>query len=195
MKVHAQASLASALFAISLACAPPIRAEAAAPENPATQAPRAQAPGAAGASSEKPAAEIKWHSFDEGMRLAAETKKAVLVDVYTSWCGWCQRMEKTTYRDPKVVQELNEHFVLVKLNAESARVLTYKDEKSTEQRLSHEVFGVTGFPTTVFLRADGEIITPVSGYLPADRFYVVLTFIGTGAYESTKWADYLKKNS
>jgi thioredoxin-related protein len=203
MTFRALAIPAAALLFLLAGALAPARAQTPATESPATQAPDAagspaaqQAPAAeGGAAALKSEPELKWHSFDEGMRLAAETKKVVLVDVYTSWCGWCKRMELTTYKDAKVIQDLNDHFVLVKLNAESARPLTYKEEKTTEQRLSHEVFGVTGYPTTVFLRADGEIITPVSGYLAADRFHLVLTFIGTGAYESTKWADYLKKNS
>ena len=185
MKIQIRAAvLASLLAALPAASAP------------AGEAPRPAAGDVGAAPAPKaPEAEIKWYRFDEGAALAARTKKAVLVDVYTSWCGWCKRMEATTYKDPRVITELNEHFVLVKLNAESDRPLTYKGEKTNEMRLSREVFGVTGYPTTVFLRSDGEVITPVSGYLAADKFRTVLTFIGTGAYENTKWSDYQKKNS
>ena len=193
MRHRLQPLLLVSLLALA-GTAPLVHADPDPGDSPTAQAPEGGS-GSLKGEAEQRAVELKWHSFDEGMRLAAETKKVVLVDVYTSWCGWCKRMELTTYKDAKVIQDLNDHFVLVKLNAESARPLTYKEEKTTEQRLSHEVFGVTGYPTTVFLRADGEIITPVSGYLAADRFHTVLTFIGTGAYESTKWADYLKKNS
>lgn len=179
---------AAALAALLLSLPSAAALAADAPKAPAGEGKTAVAPRAT-------EAELKWYRFDEGAALAARSKKALLVDVYTSWCGWCKRMEATTYKDPRVIAELNEHFVLVKLNAESDRPLTYKGEKTNEMRLSREVFGVTGYPTTVFLRADGEVITPVSGYLAADKFRTVLTFIGTGAYENTKWSDYQKKNS
>jgi len=168
---------------LSLAAAPAARA--------------GQEPGKDSPAGSKPAkAEtLKWHSFNEGLDLAAKAKKTVLVDVYTNWCGWCKRMDATTYRNAKVIAELNADYVLVKLNAEDETEITYKREATTPERLSHEVFGVTGYPTTVFLRSDGEIITPLPGYREGELFAQILKFIGTGAYRDQKWEAWQKTNS
>ena len=139
--------------------------------------------------------ELAWMSYDEAFKLAAQTHKPMVVDVYTTWCGWCRRMDATTYKDPKVVAALKENFVLVRLNAESAKALTYKAAATTERDLSHEVFGVTGYPTTVFLKPDGEIIGMQPGYLDGPTLHSLLQYVGTGAYEKMKYAEFAKKNS
>ena len=103
-------------------------------------------------------------------------------------------MDATTYKDPKVVAELNKDFVLVKLNAESDKAVTYMKEALTEARLSRDIFGVGGFPTTVFLRYDERIISPLSGFRPAPEFFTILRFIGTGAYEKMKFPEFKAQN-
>lgn len=156
-------------------------------------------PSAAAKSGVKAAAEpkgdLQWLSLADGLKLAAETKKPVIVDVYTSWCGWCKRMEATTYRDDKVVQVLNANFVLVKMNAESNTKASYKGEMRTLREICAYDWGVTGYPTTVFLKPDGQVIVPLSGFMPADRFAPILRYIGSGAYETMKFEEFIKKNS
>src|SRR4029077_12479238 len=43
------------------------------------------------------AAEINWRDWNTGLAEAAASKRPVVVDVYTDWCGWCKRMEKDVY--------------------------------------------------------------------------------------------------
>ncbi len=139
-------------------------------------------------------AALRWYSYNEAQALAAKSKKPMLVDVYTDWCGWCKRMEATTYRDPRVVQELNRDFVLVRLNAESDREIHYRNESTTERELSRGVFGVSGYPTTIFLKPDGEIIAGQPGYLEAAVFHSILRYVGTGAYQKMKYAEWARQD-
>ena len=140
--------------------------------------------------------ELKWLSYNQAQAIAEKTHKPMLVDIYTDWCGWCKRMDATTYHDPKVIQTLNTSFVLVRVNAESSRPVRYMKEDLTEQRLSREVFGVTGFPTTIFLKPSGELIAGQPGYLAADVFDSILRYVGSGAYAKMKYDEFMRqKNS
>jgi len=42
-------------------------------------------------------AAIPWRAWDPGLAEAQKSKRPVLVDVYTQWCGWCRRMDKDVY--------------------------------------------------------------------------------------------------
>jgi len=136
--------------------------------------------------------DLAWRSFDKGLAEAKKADKKVLVDVYTDWCGWCKKMDKVVYSDTQVTNYLLHQFVLVRLNAESQNQVHYKGKTYTEAELAMG-FRVTGYPTTLFFKPDGEHITTLPGYLGADDFMNVATFIGDDHYKTMKWEEYLQK--
>ncbi|MEZ4685817.1 MAG: DUF255 domain-containing protein [Bacteroidia bacterium] len=108
--------------------------------------------------------QINWVSMEEASELANTTPKKVLVDVYTDWCGWCKRMDKATYEDPKVVAYINEHFYAVKFDAEQHEDVvlgdrTFKFRADAGRRGVHELAvammdGKMSYPTTIFLMSN-----------------------------------------
>jgi thioredoxin-related protein len=134
---------------------------------------------------------IAWFTFDEGIRLAAEQDKKILVDIYTDWCGWCKKMDKEVFPNADVAALLAAKYIAVKLNAESSRKLTYDNKTFTEQEFARAL-GVTGYPTTLFMTADAEPITIVPGFMDAERFTSVLAFIGDDHYRSMSYEDFLR---
>ena len=135
---------------------------------------------------------ISWKSFDEGIALAHSTNKKVLVDVYTDWCSWCKKMDADVYPNAEVVKLLNEHFVAVKLNAESSKPVTFRGTQFTEADFAHQL-GVTGYPTTLFLDSGSNPITELPGYSPADQFAKVLEYIGMDHYKRTTFQEFIGK--
>lgn len=133
---------------------------------------------------------LKWMSFNEGLAYAKKNKKKVLIDVYTDWCGWCKKMDKDTYDDKDVSAYLEENYAVIKMNAESSKKLKFQDKEYTEQELSG-AFGVTGYPTTIFLSSNGDPITLVPGYSDAKRFGDIISFIAEDHYLTTKFDDYV----
>jgi thioredoxin-related protein len=120
-----------------------------------------------------------WRTWDAGLAEAERTGRPVVVDVYTDWCGWCKRMDREVYSREDVRSYLREHFVPIKLNAESSDKARYKG-KDVTQRTVAAGFRVSGYPTTVFLRSDGAHVINVPGYVPADQFVLILRYIGEG---------------
>lgn len=136
--------------------------------------------------------ELKWQSFDSGLTEARKTNKKILIDVYTDWCRWCKKMDKDVYGDTKVAEYLAEHYVTVRLNAESNTAANYRDKSLTERELAG-AFGVTGYPTTLFMESNGDLITSVSGYREAAQFMNIARYIGGDHYKKMKFEEFLKK--
>lgn len=149
--------------------------------------------------------EIKWYSFEEAMRLQKENPKKIFVDVYTDWCGWCKKMDKTTFREQEVIDALNENFYAVKFDAESARPVKYQGKVYTnpnpEGRRSthHLTYAMLGrkvsYPSYALFDENGRKLTVVKGYLKKERILPILDFLGNDIYQEMKWQEYLNKNN
>jgi thioredoxin-related protein len=140
----------------------------------------------AGDNNPKAAAQPTWLGFDAGMKEARRTNKKVFVDVYTDWCGWCKKMDKEVFSHAAVGPYLSEQYVLVRLNAESAAKVSYKDTQSSEMELARK-FGVTGYPTSLFFEPNGDLITSLPGYVKADDFMAVLKYFAESHYKKLDW--------
>jgi thioredoxin-related protein len=128
-------------------------------------------------------ADKSWLGFDEGLAKSLNEQKPMLVDFYTDWCHWCKVMDEKTFNEENVKAKLTERFVTVRLNAEDRNVsATYKGNTYTNVELT-QAFGVTGFPTLAFLDGKGEIITTIPGYVPAENFIHILSYIDQKMYE------------
>ncbi|MDZ7847568.1 MAG: thioredoxin family protein [Owenweeksia sp.] len=40
---------------------------------------------------------IEWMSIEEAIEASKEEPRKLIIDVYTDWCGWCKRMDQTTF--------------------------------------------------------------------------------------------------
>ncbi len=134
---------------------------------------------------------IKWLKYDEGVKLAAKLNKPMIIDFYTEWCGWCKKMDKTTYSDPGIVKYINQAFVPIKLNPELKEQYNLPDG-TRDARSIGRAYGVSSYPQTWFVESDGKKIDKMPGYLTADKFIVVLKYIGDGIYKKQSWSEYQK---
>ena len=134
---------------------------------------------------------VAWLAFDAATAKAKAENKHMIVDVYTTWCGWCKVMDRQTYSNADVVAYLNDNFVLAKVNGESSAELHYKGETMSERAFARKV-GVTGFPTTYFLKPDADIIGGAPGYIPPDNFMIYAKYVSTKWYEKGSPQEYMK---
>ncbi len=125
--------------------------------------------------------ELKWYDFEEGMEKAQKENKALLIDAYTDWCGWCKVMDKETYKDAKVIAKLNENFVAVKFNPELDKKYnvdgTVKNGEGLLLWLAQGNPG--GFPTSYFVFNPSKNMQRAMqpGYLPPSDFLKLLDMV------------------
>ena len=81
-------------------------------------------------------------SLEQGIEQARRENKPVIIDFWATWCKNCVVMDKTTFKDPAVIERLDQ-YVKVKFQAENL------GDPVTAQVLEH--FGVVGLPTYVIL--------------------------------------------
>lgn len=135
---------------------------------------------------------IQWLDFEKAVAAAKKERKLLVVDFYTDWCGWCKVMDRDTYGNAEVAKYAKTKLIMSKVNAESKALTRYKESEMTFQQLALG-FGVRGYPATIFIGPDGEFITLVSGFVPADKFMPILEFLADGHYKTTKYEDFLAK--
>ena len=83
------------------------------------------------------------NSLINGLKESARTKKMVFIDFRAEWCKNCKAMEKTTLRDPAVIQELK-NFIVVDFDA--------TDMSNPEIKNVLKKFDVSGLPTYMIVR-------------------------------------------
>lgn len=117
-----------------------------------------------------------------------EEARKLFVDVYTDWCGWCKKMDKNTFSDPKVAEMLNEEFYPVKLDAEQKEPIIMgedtlefkpnKGRKGTHELALKLMNGKASYPTVVLLSEELQLIQPYRGYRKAGQIEAILAYFG-----------------
>ena len=144
---------------------------------------------------------VNWVTFEEAVKLNEKDPKPLLIDIYTEWCGWCKRMDKTTYQNETLVTYINKNFHAVKLDGEQKEDIVYKDytfKFKNEGRRGYNEFaaalmnGKLSYPTTVFLNKDMQLLDRVPGYLNEKVMEQVVSYFATEKYKTEKWEDFVK---
>lgn len=97
-------------------------------------------------------------SYDEAIKKGLKENKRVLMLIYSDYCPWCEKMQKQTLTNEKVIEFINKDFIFVKINRDKGAYpkefiprfipTTYLiDPKSQE-----EIYALCGYKTaTQFL--------------------------------------------
>jgi FKBP-type peptidyl-prolyl cis-trans isomerase 2 len=100
---------------------------------------------------------ITWlEDHDQGLSLAKEKEKAVVLVLYSETCWWCEKMMIETFTDPRV-RVLNDRFVWVRID-------------SSIQTDLYDLYGQNSYPMTVVLNPNGTVVSRINGYRPAHEF-------------------------
>ena len=161
---------------------------------------QAQNPGEVTVKAEGERAKIEWLTWEQAMEKMEKEPRKVMVDVYTDWCGWCKRMDATTFQHPEIVQYVNDNFYAVKLDAEQKADIAWKGKAykfvPNGRRGYHELAatimgGRMSYPTVVYLDEGQNVLQAIPGFKQAKDQDQILKFWGDNAYKEVKWETFV----
>lgn len=146
--------------------------------------------------------QINWMTWDEmvAQREKDSVKKKVFIDLYTGWCGWCKKMDASTFLDPNIVAYMNQKFYAVKFDAETRDTVVFNNnifpnsepgyiKTSPNARgkfhwFAHSLLeGRLSYPSYVMLDENYTRVMIWSGYKKQDELIGILVFFGTDQYK------------
>ncbi len=98
---------------------------------------------------------FKDFTLSEATSEALKTDKLIFVDVYTDWCLPCKQMDQLVFTNSELEQFFGDHFIPVKWDAEDGK----------DGELSAARFGVSSYPTLLFLDGNGSLLVSHNGFL------------------------------
>jgi len=103
--------------------------------------------------------EVQWrYNYNDARKEAEEKNLPLLLDIGRNNCVWCDELDRTTFRDPRVSGIMNSRFIPLKINA------------SHQPKLA-EVLRINAYPTLLFAAPDGRILKNIEGYQDANKFH------------------------
>lgn len=132
---------------------------------------------------------LQHYDFGDLDALQAEEARPVFVFFQADWCRYCKAMEQTTFRQPDIIQDLNERFYFVSFNGESQSPVsfggrTYHFRPTGRRTGTHDLASHLGridgkliYPILVILDQRYEIQFRYAGFLDAEALREVLASV------------------
>jgi len=136
---------------------------------------------------------INWLSFEEAMAKMEAEKRKIFIDVYTDWCGWCKKMDASTFIDPTVVEYMNQKYYAVKLDAEMKDTLMFNGmafinpspggKRSTHTFAASLLDSKMSYPSFVILDENFTRVHVLAGYKKPEALIGNLAFFGSNQHQ------------
>jgi len=117
--------------------------------------------------------------FKQALAEAKQSNRVVFIDFYTTWCGTCKKLDKTTWKNEAVGKWLGKQTVALKIDAEKHMDLAKR-------------YGITGYPSLVFIKANGTLLDKIVGYRSPAEFLSDAKSILSGTDALTRAEEELK---
>ena len=123
---------------------------------------------------------------------ASEQGKHVLLFFQLNNCPYCDRMLEEAFEAEPVTYYIQKHFDAIAINVRGDRDIAFNEEISVTEKELSEILKVRVTPAILFLDANKKPVVRVNGYRAPERFRMVLEYVATKSYQTTKLADYMQ---
>ena len=125
-------------------------------------------------------AEIRWlYDLDMALYKAQKQNKLILIYIYSPHCGYCKKMDRTTFKDREIQEIIKKYFIPVKVDKDSPQGEMIKAE-----------YGYLGTPTFHFLESNGKKIKSIFGAWEKKDFLMILKYFAKGYYKKMNMTEY-----
>lgn len=115
---------------------------------------------------------LTWEQIREK---ALRDHKYIFMDCFTTWCGPCRNMERTTYSNEQVGAYVNSKFISVKVQMDTSTRDSDRVKKWYAQSQDiRQQYQIVNFPTYLFFSSNGTILHRDLGYKWVGEFIELL---------------------
>ncbi|OQX57776.1 MAG: hypothetical protein B5M52_06730 [Helicobacteraceae bacterium 4484_230] len=131
-------------------------------------------------------------NLDIFAKTALKTNRHLFVFLHKTDCGYCESMIEFTLDDDRVKPLVKKKFVFAHINIRENDRVVYKGFEGSARAFAKEI-GYDFYPTSIFFDGKNEIVYAAPGYQDEDRFYAILNYVDTKAYERIDFETFKKR--
>lgn len=147
---------------------------------------------------------VSVYKMNDLEKLQKKKPKKVLITIGAGFCNTCRVMNKTTFVDTSIANYINKNFYMVNFDAESNDTILFKNTKYYKQLVNNYPFhslvlaltnNKFSLPALCILDETLNGIDVLNFYQSPEQLKPIVYFIGSNAYKTKKWPDFIKEYS
>lgn len=104
---------------------------------------------------ENPNPSLNWNTnLTSALQESKATNKPLFIDIYSTSCQVCKKLDENTLTDSKVQEKLKSNYVLLKIDS----------DKNPDVNSKYKIYGL---PTILIVDSNGNEIKRIEGYVDA----------------------------